>query len=88
MHRGHAEYGVAVKASKSLANFEVSTDDGHSIPKVGFGTKFPYCGVCIDTETLEVSKRVAHGPKIDVEDSLTVDLCKMPGQTFHRKALK
>ena len=23
-----------------------------------------------------------------VEDSLTVDLTKMPGQTFHRKALK
>jgi hypothetical protein len=23
-----------------------------------------------------------------VEDSLTVDLSKMPGQTFHRKALK
>jgi hypothetical protein len=26
--------------------------------------------------------------RTDVEDSLTVDLSKMPGQTFHRKALK
>jgi telomerase reverse transcriptase len=64
MHRGHAEYGVVVKSSKSLANFEASTDDGHSIPKTASNTKFPYCGVCIDTETLEVSKRVEHAPKI------------------------
>jgi telomerase reverse transcriptase len=64
MHRGHAEYGVVVKSSKSLANFEASTDDGHSIPKITSNTKFPYCGVCIDTETLEVSKRVEHAPKI------------------------
>jgi telomerase reverse transcriptase len=64
LHRGHAEYGVVVKPSKSLANFEVFTDDGHSIPKTALHTKFPYCGVCIDTETLEVSKRVEHAPKI------------------------
>ena len=64
MHRGHAEYGVVVKPSKSLANFEVSIDGGHPIPNIASHTKFPYCGVCIDTETLEVSKRVEHAPKI------------------------
>jgi telomerase reverse transcriptase len=57
MHRGHAEYGVVVKSSKSLTNFEVLTDAGHCMPKAGPDGKFPYCGVCIDTVTLEVSKK-------------------------------
>jgi telomerase reverse transcriptase len=57
MHRGHAEYGVIVKSSKSLTNFDVVTDAGHRVPKVGADGKFPYCGVCVDTETLEVNKK-------------------------------
>jgi telomerase reverse transcriptase len=57
MHRGHPEYGVVVKAAKSLANFNVITDDGRQIPTSGSDNRFPYCGVCIDTRTLEVSKK-------------------------------
>lgn len=56
MHRGHADYGVTVKAAKSLANFDVAADDGHGIPRCTSGMRFPYCGVQIDMRTLEVSK--------------------------------
>lgn len=56
MHRGNEDYGVKVKAAKSLANFDMVTEDGYSIPKSVSEFKFPYCGVLIDTRTLEVSK--------------------------------
>lgn len=56
MHRGHADYGVEVKPSKSMTNFDVVTDDGVRVPKCNPATQFLYCGVCIDTTTLEVSK--------------------------------
>lgn len=107
MHRGHPEYGVVVKTSKSLTNFEAYTDAGQRAPQSDSNSKFPYCGICIDTKTLEVSKKserptrngkfcpVSHEISkqdnllcADIEDSLTVDLSKMPGQTLHRKALK
>jgi|SRR5690242_4848139 len=56
MHRGHVDYGVRVKTAKSMTNFEVFTDDGVRIPECSPGTHFLYCGVCIDTSTLEVRK--------------------------------
>ncbi|KNG48986.1 telomerase reverse transcriptase [Stemphylium lycopersici] len=77
MHQGHPEYGVVVRAAKSLANFDVSIGNGERIATSGPDGKFPYCGICIDTATLEVSKKTERPEKA----------AKMPGQTFHRKAL-
>lgn len=56
MHRGHPDYGVSVKAAKSLANFDVVTDDGRTVPLCASGALFPYCGVLINMQTLEVCK--------------------------------
>lgn len=56
MHRGHADYGVQIKPAKSMTNFDVITDDGVRVPRCSPGTHFLYCGVCIDTSTLEVRK--------------------------------
>lgn len=56
MHRGHADYGVQVKPTKSMTNFDVVTDDGIRVPKCIPGMPFLYCGICIDTTTLEVRK--------------------------------
>jgi telomerase reverse transcriptase len=56
MHRGHADYGVDIKPAKSMTNFDVVTDDGVRVPKCSPATQFMYCGVCIDTATLEVRK--------------------------------
>jgi telomerase reverse transcriptase len=56
MHRGNEDYGVKVKSAKSLANFNVVTEDGYHVQNCGTGFKFPYCGVLIDMRTLEVGK--------------------------------
>jgi telomerase reverse transcriptase len=106
MHRGHADYGVQVKPTKSMTNFDVVTDDGVRVPKCSPGTHFLYCGICIDTTTLEVRKNTERSTRAgewtkwleeaglgswraaDVENSLTIELSKVPGQSFHRKALK
>jgi telomerase reverse transcriptase len=87
MHHGHPKYGVSVKGEKSMANFDVQTGDGHNVAKPVSDSRFPYCGVLIDTTTLEVSKNSDRSGRGTVADSLTVDVSKLPGQTFHRKAL-
>ncbi|KAF9692635.1 hypothetical protein EKO04_009418 [Ascochyta lentis] len=87
MHRGHADYGVEIKPAKSMTNFDVATEDGTRVPKCSPATHFLYCGVCIDTTTLEVRKKTERSTRADVENSLTIELSKVPGQTFHRKAL-
>lgn len=56
MHRGHADYGVRIKPSKSMTNFDVITEGDIRVPKCSPATHFLYCGVCIDTTTLEVRK--------------------------------
>lgn len=63
MHRGHPEYGVVVQPAKSLVNFDVAVAHGQRIATSGPDGKFPYCGVCIDTATLEVSKKTERLPK-------------------------
>lgn len=107
-HEGIAEYGVSVKLEKSMANF-ATTVDGRAVNMSKWKDKFPYCGVNIDTTTLDVIKdaervgtrstRTVHSTKYearhsmadakaDIGDALTVDVTRMPGQTFHRKMLK
>ncbi len=63
MHRGHPGYGVVVSPAKSLANFDVTTEDGGQIPRHVTEAMFPYCGVCINTTTLDVSKKTDRQPK-------------------------
>lgn len=63
MHHGHADYGVRVKPAKSMANFDVVTDDGIRVPNCSPSTQFLYCGVCINTTTLEVRKNTERSTK-------------------------
>ncbi|KAF1929540.1 uncharacterized protein M421DRAFT_4010 [Didymella exigua CBS 183.55] len=71
MHRGHADYGVQIKSAKSMTNFDVVTDDGVRVPNC----------------SPEVRKNTERSTRADVENSLTIELSKVPGQTLHRKAL-
>lgn len=64
MHHEHSDYGVVVKSAKSLANFDAATEAGHRIPRTDSKDKFPYCGVCIDTITLEVNKKSERSARI------------------------
>ncbi|KAI9814856.1 MAG: hypothetical protein M1832_005658 [Thelocarpon impressellum] len=87
MHSGNPEYGMSVSRSKSLVNFDARVG-GVKIGKMEAGTRFPYCGNLIDTGTLEISKDRGRGGRFEMSDSLTVESSKVPGRTFHRKALK
>lgn len=102
MHDGIKEYGIRVNPAKSLANFDVNVN-GVSIPTTA-DASFPYCGIMINTRTLEISKdrnrRKATGMrsittwKLSIDmisalaDCLTVEQSNNPGQTFHRKVMK
>jgi telomerase reverse transcriptase len=61
MHKSIPEYGVAVKAEKSLANFGVDVDQ-QPVPLIS-ERAFPYCGVLIGTVDFNITKDTARaGP--------------------------
>ena len=85
MATGNAAYGIAVNTKKSLANFEV-TINGVKIPRHHGTFQFPYCGMLIDTKTLEMSKD-RDRKDVRLSNSLTVQHSCRVGQTFQRKVL-
>ena len=85
MLEGSSKYGITVNAKKSLANFALRCDGG-MVPRHHGGLNFPYCGVEINTMTLEIGKdRKAKDPV--VSNGLTANLGQRPGRAFHRKVL-
>ncbi len=55
MHAGSPTYGISIKPEKSLVNFEVEIT-GKAVPKLAEQTPFPYCGMFIDSRSLDISK--------------------------------
>ena len=55
MHSGNREYGININLSKSLVNFDVSINDA-KIPHLAGSRVMPYCGILIDTRTLDITK--------------------------------
>ncbi|KAI9787925.1 MAG: hypothetical protein M1816_007325 [Peltula sp. TS41687] len=86
MHQGDSDYGISVNPAKSQTNFSAELE-GFTSPKLIGGHIFPFCGTLIDTKTLEISKDREKSKGGCITDSLTVEFSKLPGQTFHRKAL-
>jgi telomerase reverse transcriptase len=86
MHAGLPEFGVQVKIDKSRANFDMSID-GTPIARLPAVTDFPYCGNSINTITLDLSKDMERRKASNVQDSVTVEYSKLPGQSFYRKTL-
>jgi telomerase reverse transcriptase len=85
MANGSKMYGVSVNTKKSLANFEILVNES-KIPRLHGSTAFPYCGMLIDTRTLEVSKDRARKDAL-VSNTLTVEHGRRQGQSFCRKVL-
>ena len=85
MIKGKEEYGISVNAEKTLANFEGRVQQ-QKIPRHHGRDAFPYCGVAIDTSTLEVRKDWQRKDRF-VNNGLTVDAGRKPGSTFRRKVL-
>ncbi|PHH59478.1 hypothetical protein CDD81_3168 [Ophiocordyceps australis] len=86
MHGGIPEYGVEVNREKTLVNFDMAIN-GSRIASISHGAMFPYCGVLIDCKTLELAKDQGRLKDIALENTLTVDLCRHPGQNFQKKVL-
>lgn len=75
MHQGHPEYGVVVKAEKSLANFDIVLNPGNKIAKPDSDINFPFCGILIDTGTLDVKRnREGKGSKSPISWQLNTAL--------------
>ena len=85
MADGSAEHGISINTAKSLANFEMNVN-GSKVPRNHGSSWFPYCGMSIDTRTLEVRKdREKKGTRPSY--TMTVELSRKVGQTFHRRVL-
>jgi telomerase reverse transcriptase len=86
MHAGLPEFGVQIKADKSRVNFDMEID-GSPVARLPAATDFPYCGNAINTITLDLSKDAERRKAVNVQDSVTVEYFKLPGQSFYRKTL-
>ena len=96
---GNAAYGIQVRPEKSLVNFDHGVR-GSPVPRSS-REWFPYCGVMIDTRTLEITKdrerwrdegEVADTGILPATDrvvalinSLTIESSKTPGTVFSRR---
>ncbi|OHW95613.1 telomerase reverse transcriptase [Colletotrichum incanum] len=59
MHGGLPEYGVTVNPNKTLVNFDMEVK-GIRVPRLSQGYHFPYCGLGIDCDTLDIVKDRDH----------------------------
>jgi telomerase reverse transcriptase len=66
MHEGLPEYGVSVKAQKSLVNFDYTVNNYKISRSEGFS--FPYCGMSIDTTTLNLQRDADRKSTLSKED--------------------
>ncbi|TID04363.1 Telomerase reverse transcriptase [Colletotrichum higginsianum] len=86
MHGGLPEYGVTVNPKKTLVNFGMAVD-GMSVARMPEGSRFPYCGLGIDCNTLDIVKDREHIKDAVVSNALTIDYGNKPGQNFQRRVL-
>lgn len=92
MLQGLPQYGVTVSPGKTLVNFDMSLD-GVPVPKTQEDCRtFPYCGIRIDCDTLDMTKDRGSSSAAALRDSaisnsLTVEFGRHPGQNFGRKLI-
>ncbi|BGP16855.1 Telomerase reverse transcriptase [Rhodosporidiobolus nylandii] len=82
MDDGIPEYGCSISAEKRLANFDIPLQDGEVVPPVQDGENFPWCGLAINTKTLEIQFSTQPQMDRDIVDQLTIQRFRKPGQAF------
>lgn len=85
MRTGDAHYGIVAHPEKSLVNFNTSPC-GVQIPQIFQTTWFPFCGLLINTQNLEVRKDRVRKDNV-VANTLTVDTKNRSGKKMMRKSL-
>ncbi|KAK5952675.1 Telomerase reverse transcriptase [Knufia fluminis] len=85
MKAGDASYGIVVHPEKSLVNFDMAID-GVQIPRLSDTTSFPFCGLSINSENLQVSKDRVRKDNV-VANTLTVDLHGHAGEKLKRRLM-
>ncbi|KAJ5247280.1 Telomere reverse transcriptase [Penicillium chermesinum] len=90
MIRGQPAYNVAVNPAKSMTNFSAAIDGIH-LPRLEGTSLLPYCGIMIDTHTLEINRDtdriIGDEAAAAISNTLTVEANRLPGATFRRKVL-
>lgn len=88
MDDGIPEYGCYIAAKKRLTNFDIALDGAEIVPTLTSTKDFPWCGMTINTETLEVKAEIERYNDVDICDTLTVERTKKPGEAFIFKMLQ
>uniref|UniRef100_A0A667XD09 Telomerase reverse transcriptase n=1 Tax=Myripristis murdjan TaxID=586833 RepID=A0A667XD09_9TELE len=86
---GVPEYGLVIKTQKVVVNFQVSGDMG-SVPGIRLlppHCLFPWCGLLLDTHTLDVHRDYSSYAGQSLRYSLTLGSSHLAGQQMRRKLL-
>ncbi|XP_040044810.2 telomerase reverse transcriptase isoform X1 [Gasterosteus aculeatus] len=86
---GVPEYGLVVNPQKVAVNFPV-TGDAVSCPGIRVlppHCLFPWCGLLLDTRSLDVSKDYSSYAGLSLRYSLTLGSCHSAGQQMRRKLM-
>ncbi|XP_076006113.1 telomerase reverse transcriptase [Genypterus blacodes] len=86
---GVPQYGLKVNPRKVLANFEVSagTCGAASVPSLPPRCLFPWCGLLLDTHTLDVQCDYSSYAGLSLRYSLTLGSFHSAGQQMRRKLM-
>ncbi|KAF9899978.1 hypothetical protein BX616_002755 [Lobosporangium transversale] len=86
MWQGHPDYGCFINEKKTLTNFDI-TVNGASIQRCQ-GNDFPYCGLLINSKTLEIRVDYSRYHGENVRNLLTVVRDLHPGRSIVLKMKK
>ncbi|XP_070543743.1 telomerase reverse transcriptase-like [Ptychodera flava] len=84
MSSGIPEYGCRINTKKTVANFALDRQDC-TVTCLENLALFPWCGMLINTQTLEVYGDYSGYENLDMKDTITLDLTKNPGQSILNK---
>ncbi|GAA5934697.1 telomerase reverse transcriptase [Sporobolomyces koalae] len=82
MHQGIPDYGCFISNEKRLTNFDVALEPGELVPPLPDGQDFGYCGLAIDTKTLEIQMNLQLQMSREIVNQLTVQRFRKPGEAF------
>ncbi|XP_055453965.1 telomerase reverse transcriptase isoform X3 [Psammomys obesus] len=87
--RGIPEYGCMINLQKTMVNFPVETGDlgGAAPPQLPAHCLFPWCGLLLDTQTLEVLCDYSGYARTSIKTSLTFQRLSKAGRNMRCKLL-